>query len=69
MASELNALLDPMRINGKEIANRIVMGPMAAASPDKDGAPSEQTIAFFERRAKGGVGMIIAGGTVSTTRA
>lgn len=69
MASELNALLDPMRINGKEIANRIVMGPMAATSPDKDGAPSEQTIAFFERRARGGVGMIIAGGTVSTTRA
>ncbi|MEZ5897166.1 MAG: NADH:flavin oxidoreductase [Parvularculaceae bacterium] len=65
----ISALLEPMRINQRNISNRIVMGPMAAASPEKDGSPSAQTIAFFERRARGGVGMIIVGGTVSTKRA
>lgn len=62
-------LFEPMRINKLEIANRIVMGPMAAAAPDRNGAPSAQTIAFFERRARGGVGMIIMGGSASTRRA
>lgn len=31
----ISALLEPMRINQRNISNRIVMGPMAAASPEK----------------------------------
>ncbi|MEZ5926874.1 MAG: NADH:flavin oxidoreductase [Parvularculaceae bacterium] len=58
----------PLTINKLGLANRVVMGPMAANAPTKAGGPSDQTIAFYEARAKGGVGMIIAGGIVATKR-
>jgi len=61
-------LSQPIRINGLTLSNRLVMGPMAANAPGPDGAPTAQTIAFFEARAKGGVGMIICGGLLATTR-
>ncbi|CAM2157909.1 NADH:flavin oxidoreductase/NADH oxidase [Paraburkholderia tropica] len=64
----LNVLATPIVINGTVVKNRLVMGPMAVAAPTKDGRPSDQTIAFFRRRAEGGVGMIIAGGIVATKR-
>jgi 2,4-dienoyl-CoA reductase (NADPH2) len=62
-------LATPVQINGRTIANRMAMGPMAATDPRADGGPSEQTIAFFEARARGGVGMIIVGGGTATRRA
>jgi dimethylglycine catabolism A len=61
-------LSQPFVINGLQLRNRIVMGPMAANAPTVEGGPSEQTIAFYEARARGGVGMIIAGGIVATKR-
>lgn len=61
-------LSQPLRINHLTLTNRLAMGPMAANAPNEDGSPSEQTIAFFEARARGGVGMIIAGGILATTR-
>jgi 2,4-dienoyl-CoA reductase (NADPH2) len=67
--ADLNGLFAPITINNMVIKNRIVMGPMAASSPADDGSPSKQTVAFFEARARGGVGMIIVGGGVATTRA
>ena len=59
-------LFQPININRLNIANRLVLGPVAAHSPAADGRPSEETIAFFETRAKGGVGLIIVGGSTST---
>lgn len=41
---------------------------MAALSAPPDGGPSERTIAFLGERAKGGVGLIILGGTAVTRR-
>lgn len=61
-------LSQPIKINKLTLKNRLVMGPMAAAAPTQDGRPSAQTIAFFEARARGGVGMVIMGGTVSNQR-
>jgi 2,4-dienoyl-CoA reductase (NADPH2) len=61
-------LATPIQIGNRTLANRIVMGPMAAHAARPDGGPSEQTIAFFEARAKGGVGMIIVGGCFCTWR-
>ncbi|MEH3036443.1 MAG: NADH:flavin oxidoreductase [Sphingomonas adhaesiva] len=58
----------PIRINGLTIRNRMVLGPMAANGPTADGHASDQTIAFLEERARGGVGLIILGGMVSTQR-
>ena len=61
-------LSQPIRIKHLAVANRLVMGPMAAHVPDKDGGATAQTAAFFEARARGGVGMIIAGGIIATPR-
>lgn len=61
-------LAQPLKVGPATLRNRLVMGPMAANAPQQDGAPSEQTIAFLEARARGGVGMIIVGGLVATTR-
>lgn len=58
----------PIKLNKIEIGNRMVMGPMAANAPKENGGPSKQTSAFFEARARGGIGMIIAGGTIAATR-
>lgn len=58
-----------LKINSLEIKNRIILGPMAVLRPTEDGRPSEQTIAFLTRRAKGGVGLIIVGGSVASERA
>jgi 2,4-dienoyl-CoA reductase-like NADH-dependent reductase (Old Yellow Enzyme family) len=33
-----------------------------------DGRPSDQTVAFFAARAKGGIGLIIVGGTAVIMR-
>jgi 2,4-dienoyl-CoA reductase-like NADH-dependent reductase (Old Yellow Enzyme family) len=56
-------------INKLQIKNRIVLGPMAVLRPTEDGRPSEQTIAFLARRAKGGVGLVIVGGSVASEQA
>ena len=68
-AEPAEILFEPLSINALTIANRIVMGPMAVLAPLPDGRPSDQTIAFLCERAKGGVGMIILGGSTATRRA
>jgi 2,4-dienoyl-CoA reductase (NADPH2) len=62
-------LASPLTINKLLIKNRIILGPMAVLRPTQDGRPSEQTIAFLTRRAKGGVGLVIVGGSVACERA
>ncbi|MBX3099537.1 MAG: NADH:flavin oxidoreductase [Salinibacterium sp.] len=66
-ASEV--LGSPLMINKLVVKNRVILGPMAVLRPTEDGRPSEQTIAFLRRRAKGGVGLIFVGGSVATERA
>ncbi|WP_406430202.1 NADH:flavin oxidoreductase [Streptomyces sp. NBC_01589] len=62
-------LASPFTVNKLQLKNRIVLGPMAVLRPTEDGRPSEQTIAFLTRRARGGVGLIIVGGSVASERA
>lgn len=62
-------LASPLTINKLEIRNRIILGPMAVLRPTEEGRPSAQTIAFLKRRAKGGVGLVIVGGSVCSDRA
>lgn len=64
-----NPLATPLQINRLVIQNRIILGPMAVLRPTADGRPSDQTIAFLRRRAKGGVGLIIVGGSVASEQA
>lgn len=56
------ALFKPIQVNHLKIKNRIVMGPMGNINmADETGKPSEQMIAYFIERAKGGVGLITSG--------
>ncbi len=54
----MNILLTPARIGPVEIRNRIVMPPMTTRTADADGFVTEDTIAYYTARARGGVGLI-----------
>lgn len=60
------SLFQPIKINGVEIKNRIVMSPMLLNDAYPAGYVSEQSKALFAARAKGGVGLVILGGTAHT---
>jgi 2,4-dienoyl-CoA reductase-like NADH-dependent reductase (Old Yellow Enzyme family)/thioredoxin reductase len=47
-------------IGSLQIPNRIAMAPIKTAYGAKDGQVTEQLIAYFQRRAKGGVGLIVS---------
>ena len=55
----LNHLLSPVRIGSIELRNRIAMAAMGVEIVDADGHAREPVIAYYEERAKGGVGLII----------
>ena len=52
-------LFSPTEVAGIKLRNRIVMPPMGTGLPDHDGFVTDETIAYYERRARGGVGMIV----------
>jgi 2,4-dienoyl-CoA reductase-like NADH-dependent reductase (Old Yellow Enzyme family)/thioredoxin reductase len=51
-------LFSPLRFAGLEALNRIVMAPMGTGLPELDGTCNDRTIAYYRRRAEGGVGMM-----------
>ena len=51
------------RIGGVTLENRTVMAPMVAGLANYDGTPSEQLTAYYEERAKNGLGLLITGAT------
>lgn len=54
-------LFSPIRIASLELKNRLVMSPMETGYAGKDGVPTPRTMAYYEARAKGGVGLITLG--------
>ncbi len=54
-------LLQPGRINGMELRNRIFMTPMGSNLADENGISGERLRAYYAERAKGGAAMIIMG--------
>lgn len=54
-------LFTPFRIGKMELKNRIVMSPMGLNAAHPDGRIGDDEIDYFEERARGGVGLIIAG--------
>jgi 2,4-dienoyl-CoA reductase (NADPH2) len=54
-------LLSPARIGSMELRNRVVMSPMETCYATKEGLPSPRTIAYYEARARGGVGLVTLG--------
>ncbi|QEC49510.1 hypothetical protein FSW04_19350 [Baekduia soli] len=60
------ALLSPWQLRRTELKNRVMFAPTCPVwvrSP-YEGAFTEQAVAYYEERARGGVGMIIIGGTL-----
>lgn len=49
------------RLGSQTTKNRIVMAPMGDNMANADGSVSEQSIAYYSKRARGGVGVIITG--------
>jgi dimethylglycine catabolism A len=54
----MNILLTPARIGPVEIKNRIVMPPMTTRTADEMGFITEDSIAYYMARARGGTGLI-----------
>jgi 2,4-dienoyl-CoA reductase-like NADH-dependent reductase (Old Yellow Enzyme family)/thioredoxin reductase len=49
------------RIGSVILKNRVVMPPMEVGMANPDGTPSEQLIAYYEERARNGLGLLITG--------
>lgn len=55
-------MFSPIKVNKLTIKNRLVMGPMGNISMcEETGRPNAKMLAYFEERAKGGVGLITTG--------
>src|SRR5262245_32430217 len=54
----MNILLTPARIGSVEIRNRIVMPPLTPRTADEEGYVTDDTLAYYLARARGGVGLI-----------
>src|SRR6267154_3620759 len=54
----MNILLTPARIGSGEIRNRIVRPPMTTRLADAEGFVTDDTIAYYMARVRGGVGLI-----------
>ena len=54
----MNPLLTPGRIGSVEIRNRIVMPPMTTRLADEDGHVTDDSIAYYMARVRGGAGLI-----------
>ncbi|MEA4884084.1 MAG: NADH:flavin oxidoreductase [Clostridia bacterium] len=52
-------LFSTLAVKGMSLRNRIVMPPMASETSTTDGFPTESTIDYYQRCARGGVGLII----------
>src|SRR3982075_3739959 len=54
----MNILLTPARIGRVEIRNRIVMPPMTTRTADEEGFVTDDTVAYYMARVRGGTGLI-----------
>ncbi|MCW9008580.1 MAG: 12-oxophytodienoate reductase, partial [Marinobacter sp.] len=62
MSMNLGPLFEPFELHNLKLRNRVAMAPMTRNfSPD--GVPGEDVVAYYQRRAEAGVGLIITEGT------
>ena len=59
MSSFLQELFKPVYLGRMELKNRLVMAPMTTNYAAENGFVTEKTKAYYEARARGGVGLII----------
>jgi len=61
-------LFEPIAIGAMTLRNRLVMSPMETMYATAEGLPSPRTIAYFEARARGDVGLITTGASCIDAR-
>ena len=61
--NKLRNLFKTVNIGSMEVRNRLVMAPIDPGPVDENGCVTPQLAEFFAERARGGVGMIVVGGT------
>jgi 2,4-dienoyl-CoA reductase-like NADH-dependent reductase (Old Yellow Enzyme family)/thioredoxin reductase len=54
-------ILEPIDIKGMKLKNRIAFGPILNQPADPEGFVNDETMRWFEERARGGVGFIMSG--------
>ncbi len=62
MSKSTNVLFKPFSLGSLELSNRIIMAPMTRSSSPRN-VPNDLNVAYYARRAAGGVGLIITEGT------
>jgi len=62
MTSSLDKAFSSVKIGPLELANRIAMAPLTRQVALPDGTPTDEMVAYYARRARGGVGLIISEG-------
>ena len=63
MTEAFPRLFSPMRLAGVDLRNRIAMAPLTRQMAEPDGTPTDEMAAYYARRARGGLGLIISEGT------
>ena len=58
-------LFEPITINGMELKNRIGFPPFLNMPDEADCSINDQTVRWFEDRARGGAGLVMTGAVVA----
>ena len=61
---KFDAMFQPIQIGPVTVKNRFVVPPMGNNFANTDGTMSEQSVAYYRERAKGGFGLITIEATV-----
>jgi 2,4-dienoyl-CoA reductase-like NADH-dependent reductase (Old Yellow Enzyme family) len=56
----------PLQLGPVSLKNRLIMAPLTRQVADADGTPTADMAAYYARRARGGIGLIISEGTYET---
>ena len=56
----MSSPFEPVKIGSLELPNRLAMAPMKTAYGTTSGRVTQQLVAYFRRRAEGGVGLVIS---------
>ena len=63
MAEAFPTLLSQIKLGPLTLRNRIAMAPLTRQMAEADGTPTDEMAAYYARRARGGLGLIITEGT------
>ena len=61
---KFESMFQPIQIGPMTVKNRFVVPPMGNNFANTDGTMSDQSVAYYEARAKGGFGLIVCESTV-----